>query len=67
MLIPQTGDCPVQRIGESRHDKHDERLSKSAIHKQPDEAGNQENTEDGQAVGDIHILRDTTADGSGGR
>jgi hypothetical protein len=36
-------------------------LVKSAVDKQPNVAGNQKNTEDGQAVGDIHIFRSPKA------
>ena len=67
MLIRYTGDHPIERIGESGYDKHDERLTKSAVDEQPDVAGNQENTEDGQAVGDIHIFRNASAYHSGGK
>ena len=31
MLILYSGDRPIQRIGEARYEKHDERLIKSAI------------------------------------
>ena len=67
MLICHAGDCPIERVSESGSDKDDESLIESAVHKQPNVAGNQENTEDGQAVGDIHIFRNTSACHSGGK
>ena len=67
MLICHAGDCPIERVSESGSDKDDESLIESAVHKQPNVAGNQENTEDGQAVGDIHIFRNTAAYRSGGK
>ena len=65
MLIRQAGDCPIKRVRESRYDEDDESLIESAVDQQPNVAGNQENTENGQAVGDIHIFRDISAYRSG--
>jgi hypothetical protein len=40
-------------------------LAKSAVDKQPNVAGDEEDTEDGQAVGNIHIFRNIAAYYSG--
>lgn len=56
MLILHTCDRPIERISNPSHEKHDQRFSKSPVYQQPNVAGDEENTEDGQAVGDIHIV-----------
>jgi hypothetical protein len=66
MLILHTGDQPIKRICKPSHKKHNECLIESAVDQQPNVAGNQENTEDGQAVGDIHICKDIAATTAGG-
>jgi hypothetical protein len=65
MLIRHAGNRSIKRISQSSHDQNDESLIKSAVDKQPDVAGDQENAEDGQAVGDIHIFRKSSACHSG--
>jgi hypothetical protein len=66
MLILHTGDQPIKRISQPRHKKNDERLIESAVDQQPNVAGNQENTEDGQAVRKIHMSRSTAETAAGG-
>ena len=61
MLILHTGDRPIERISDASHEKHNQRFVESPVYQQPNVAGNEENTEDGQAVGDIHIIWNTEA------
>ena len=57
MLIRDTGDRPIERVSDARHNQHDQRLIEPLIDQQPDVAGNQEDPDDGQTVGDIHTFQ----------
>ena len=67
MLILHTGDHPIERISNSSYEQHDQRFIESPVNQQPDVAGNEKDTEDCQAVGNVHIIWDTEAHHGGRR